>query len=72
MNDARFAGFVEGRCHFAIGLGGLIFLAGGEDLAVILFQAAEAGEDAAIVQMLARIAAHAAFGGLRIRHKSVR
>jgi hypothetical protein len=24
------------------------------------------------VQMLARIAAHAAFGGLRIRHKSVR
>ena len=71
MNDAGFAGFIECRGHVAIRFGGVVFFAGGESRPVIFFEATEAGKDAAIVQMLALIAAHAAFGGLRIGHKSV-
>ena len=71
MNDAGFAGFVECRCDVAISLGGVVLFTGGERRPVIFFEATEAGKDAAIVQMLALIAAHAAFGGLRIGHKSV-
>ena len=43
-------------------LGGLVLFAGGEQLAVVFFHAAQAGFDAAVVLMLALIAAHAAFG----------
>ena len=43
-------------------LGRLVLFAGGEQRAVIFFNAAQARFDAAIVLMLALVAAHAAFG----------
>jgi hypothetical protein len=43
-------------------LGRLVLFAGGEQLAVISFQAAQAGFDAAIVLVFALITAHTAFG----------
>ena len=63
--------FVERGGDVAICLGRFVLLAGTEQLAVILLQLAQARHDAAIVQAFAFVAAHAAFGGLRVRHKSV-
>jgi hypothetical protein len=72
VNDAGLDGLVGGGVHVAQGFGGLGLLSLGEQFTVTSFQSAEVGNDAAIVQVLALTVAHAAFGGLRIRHRSVR
>jgi hypothetical protein len=61
-DDSGFDGLVVGGMDAGQRLGRLVLFAGGEQFAVISFQAAQAGFDAAIVLMLALIAAHTAFG----------
>ena len=61
-DDVGFDGLVVGGMDAGQRLGRLVLFAGGKQIAVIFFLAAQAGFDAAVVLMLALIAAHAAFG----------
>ncbi len=71
VDDPGLDGFIERGGDAGQGLDGIVLLAGGHEQAVTLLELAQARLDTAIVQMLALTAAHAAFGGLRIGHKSV-
>ncbi len=62
FDDADFDGFVESGMNTGQKLDGFLFFAGGDGGAEFSFDAAQFGNDAAVVQLLAGAVAHPAFG----------
>ena len=62
LDDAGLHGLVVGGVDAGEQLDGFVFFASGDNGAEFFFHAAEIGGDAAVVQVFARVAAHAAFG----------
>lgn len=71
VKDAFFRRFIERGGHGFESGGGIVFFAGRHQREILLLERVQTGFDAAVSSILAGATAHAAFGGLRIRHKFV-